>query len=97
MGLWVHCLGRLLIWLHEFDLRVERIIGFTLGFDQVVTSADIMSASNASPNPSWQDQCFAFDSLPGACLPQHAVACPDGESQNSAAELLAMFGPAVDP
>jgi hypothetical protein len=72
---------------------ISRIIGFTLGFNQVVTSADIMSASNATPNPSWVDQCFAFNSPPGTCLPQHAMHCPEGE-QNSHAALMALFGAA---
>ena len=64
---------------------VARVFGYTHGFDQVVSEADIMG-QNLSASTTFVDACLPLVNANGSCAPQHISACPNG-GQNARAEL----------
>lgn len=70
--------------------------GHAFGLDHVDNELAILNPFNAGGDPTFGTDCLPLTDGPGAlCVPVHQMYCPDGTTQNSHLELLALFGPAV--
>lgn len=77
---------------------VSQEVAHSYGLEHVNDGSDIMNPSNVGGDPSFRDECINIVPHPQfgiLCTDQHAAACGSGSQQNSHAELLNLFGPAI--
>ena len=77
---------------------ISQEVAHSYGLEHVNNPADIMNPTNAGADPSFLDTCIAIVPDPNfgiLCTTQHAAECGTGNEQNSYAELMTLFGPAV--
>jgi MYXO-CTERM domain-containing protein len=69
-------------------------VAHSYGLEHVDEPGDIMNPYNAGGDPSFRDECITIVANGGiVCGSQHAANCGSQGSQNSYAELMALFGP----
>lgn len=77
---------------------VSQEVAHSYGLEHVNNGSDIMNPSNVGGDPSFLDQCIAIVPHPEfgiLCTDQHIASCGSSSQQNSHAELLSLFGPAI--
>lgn len=77
---------------------VSQEVAHSYGLEHVNNGSDIMNPSNAGGDPSFLDQCIPIVPHPEfgiLCTGQHIASCGSESQQNSHAELLTLFGPAI--
>ena len=73
---------------------ISQEVAHSFGLEHVSDPSNIMNPSNAGGDPSFKDQCTQVVGG-SSCGSQHAAQCGSSSQQNSHAELMDLFGPAI--
>ena len=73
---------------------ISQEVAHSFGLEHVADPDNIMNPSNAGVDPSFKDQCTPLTGNV-VCGQQHEAHCGSPFQQNSHAELLELFGPAI--
>ena len=73
---------------------ISQEVAHSFGLEHVADPGNIMNPSNAGGDPSFKDQCTSVVGG-SSCGSQHEAHCGTPFEQNSHAELMELFGPAI--
>ena len=73
---------------------ISQEVAHSFGLEHVADPGNIMNPSNAGGDPSFKDECTTVVGG-SSCGSQHAEHCGTSSQQNSHAELMGLFGPAI--